>query len=513
MRLTSLRYSRIPLQNSRKLRAATPATQDSDVFANSLRKTLDAHRTSNRARLIRKVYPRAPPAGLWRPDIPPTSRADYQPPTPPAPTTKEPELEETASQRPRRLRKDATAPSPANRSKYTSIRSSGSVLNDHISSYPWMSNLVSSGAIDDAAAFLNAEILALEQYLTPSSQEQNWIGQLSAQVVSLLEPVVPHTPQLIGSRQVGLALVHSDLNFLLPFEDLLRAPDRPRKPSATRPQIQDAHLRLLRQVETKFESSPSFDQIRLSGKRRPILEARHHSTGLLLRFHCGESTPAIMDYLKDYLVQYPTLHPLYIATRTLLESRGLFGSSQAGIRPDALVILLVAFLKLNHDRFSMTCNAGEQFLAFLKFYGTEVEIQSVGIAVDPPGFFGVEKAQDTDEGDTESAYRRGQRSLINSKRTAAARGNTPAAQRLCIQDPTHYMNDLGRSCTRTAELQDTFVTAHQQLCDASRDWKDTHQVGSILAATLRANFDQLETLREQLRSNDPDLELGESVTA
>lgn len=505
MRLSALRSSRIALQNPRHLRANVSAPQDPDVFTNNLRKTLDAHRTSNRARLIRRVYPRPPPAALWRPEIPLENRAEYPPAIPPAPTStvKEAKPQVTTSRQRRRLRhEDAATRSTHSRPVDISIRNSETSHDWSAENCPWLSYLEPSGVVDDATTFLNAEILALERYLTPSSPEQIWTDQLSTQVIGLLNPVVPHTPQLIGSRHIGLALPHSDLNYLLPFEDPLRSPDRARKPSATRPQIHDAHLRLLHQVESTLESSPSFDRILLWGNRRSILEARHHPTGLLLRFQCGERAPELMDHLKNYLAQYPTLRPLYMATRALLEARGLFGSSQSGIRPDALAILLVAFFKLNQSRLSVPFNSGEQFLAFLKFYGTDVELQSTGIAIDPPEFFGFEKLRESEQGNSNTACLRGQRSLINAKRTAVSRGNMSAGQRLCIQDPTHYMNDLGRSCTRTAELQNVFSTAHKQLSDSSQAWKDTDKVESILAPALRANFDQLETLREKLVPSD-----------
>jgi DNA polymerase sigma len=98
----------------------------------------------------------------------------------------------------------------------------------------------------------------------------------------------------------------------------------------------------------------------------------------------------------------------------------------------------------------------------------------------------------------ESAYLRGQRSLIAAKRTAAGRGNLPASRRLCVQDPTHYMNDLGRSCTRTPELQSVFATAYDQLRSACDSWESSREESSILTKALRAKFDGLEKMREQI---------------
>lgn len=258
---------------------------------------------------------------------------------------------------------------------------------------------------------------------------------------------------------------------------------------------------LLRQVALTLQSSLEFSgQVDLSEKPRPVLRARHRSTGLILQFSCGERTPAIIEFLQDYLAEYPSLRPLYMVTRTLLEACGLFGPSQAGIGREALAMLLVAFLKMTHGRFPGPCGLGDQFLAFLELYGTGVDLQSVGVATDPPGFFDADVLRASADDAAEPAYRRGQRSLINTKRTAALKGNRPAARRLCVQDPTHYMNDLGRSCTRTAELQSAFTAARQQLRHEFEMWEGPGRNSSVLAATLHANFDGLEELRNRIVS-------------
>lgn len=503
MRLSGIQSSRLSQTITRRLRSIPPPSQDDDVFANSLRKTLDAHRASNRARLIRKTYPRAPSPGLFRPYIPPENRAGYQPPPPlplsPPAIGSEDGLSGSVKKRSRRRRTPETNTHETDvRPERNAIRTVGDGVSGRIGQTPWLSYLPNAGVPGDASACLDEEIQALHRYLAPSSDEQNQVTQLGAMVSSLLEPIVPQTPILIGSRRTGLALAHSDLDFLLPFEDLPRSMDRTRRPSPTRPQIRDAHLNLLRQVETKLQNTPEFkDEVRLSGKRSLVLEARHRPTGLLLQFYCGERVPAFIEYLQDYLVEYPSLRPLYATTRALLEARGLFGSSRAGISPDALALLLVAFLKINHGRFPGPHRLGDQLLAFLQLYSRDVDLQSVGVAVDPPGFFDAGTLRSLD-GAEESAYMRGQRSLIAAKRTAAARGNIPASRRLCVQDPTHYMNDIGRSCTRTPELQSVFAAAHDQLRSACDNWEGSREESSILTKALRAKFDGLERIREQI---------------
>jgi hypothetical protein len=385
--------------------------------------------------------------------------------------------------------------SPIDRAEGNAIQSAA---NGRPEQSPWLKGLELPRV--NGETILDMEIRALDQYLMPTSQETDQIEKLRSEVNSLLEAVVPHAPEIIGSHRTGLALAHSDLDFILPYEDLARSPDRDRKPSSTRPQIQDAHIRLLRQVERALQDSSAFHgQVQLSDKRNPALSARHRPTGLLLQFYCGEGVPAITEYLQDYQAEYPDLRPLYAATRTLLEARGLFGSLQASIGPDGLAMLIVAFLKMNHGRFTGSNRLGDEFLALLHFYGTEVDLQFIGVAVDPPGLFDANSLPATPDVE-ELAHQRGQRSLINTKRTAAAKSNHLVAHRLCIQDPTHYMNDLGRSCTRTSELQAAFMAAHQQLRQACDNWASIGKIKnpSILTTALHANFDTLENIRKQL---------------
>ncbi|KAJ5424905.1 hypothetical protein N7445_010878 [Penicillium cf. griseofulvum] len=505
---TVMQLSRLPLRIRpshlfRPFHNSVAVAKAPNVFANSLRKTLEAHRSTNRSRLIRKIYPIEDPAGLWRPEIPPESRADYQPPTEPALSNSEHSSDTPDPVSKKRQKK---------RKSHAGISSCQSLIDRHgedgqdaiqpagtgPAQSPWLRNLELPRT--NAEATLDAEIRALDQYLTPRAQERNSVKKVRIEVASLLKTVVPHAPRVIGSHCTGLVLAHSDLDFILPYEDLPRSLERDRRPSPTRPQIRDAHIHLLRQVQRTLQHTDTFsDHVKLSGKRNPALSARHLPTGLLLQFYCGEGVPAITEYLQDYQAEYPALRPLYAVTRTLLEARGLFGSLQASIGPDALAMLIVAFLKMNHGRFPGPNSLGDQFLALLQFYGTQVDLQSVGVAVDPPGLFSAGMIPAAPKAD-EPAHQRGQRSLISAKRTAVVKRNALIAQRLCIQDPTHYMNDLGRSCTRTSELQSAFATAYQQIRHKCDEWASDGNIkgSSLLTTTLRANFDALENMRNQL---------------
>ncbi|CAI7668017.1 unnamed protein product [Penicillium bialowiezense] len=474
------------------------ARKTPDVFANSLRKTLEAHRTTNRTRLIRKIYPKEDPPGLWRPEIPPQSRAGYQPPVEPAlPTSEDHETPEQASgSKKRRKRKTRGKDDDDDECKDHSLlrwRDVIQLAEKDAAQTPWLKGLELPRA--SAEVILETELQALATYLAPTAQELAQIEDIRARVIALVEREVSHTPKVIGSHCTGLALAHSDLDFIIPFKDASQSSERDRRPSPTRPQIKEGHIKLLRQLAGVFKQMPNPQQeVYITNRPQTVLSVTHQPTGLLVQFYCGEGIPALTEYLQDYRAEYPALMPLYTVTRTLLEAHGLLYTARGGITPEALAMLIVAFLKMNHGRFRGPGSLADQLLAFLKLYGTEIDLKAVGIAVDPPGFFGADTA--IPAGEQETAQQRGQRSLLNARRTAASKKNTHAANRLCIQDPTHYMNDLGRSCTRASELQSTFATAYERLrraCDERTDNTKTNP--SILSSALPVNFVNLRRVR------------------
>ncbi|KAJ6111626.1 hypothetical protein N7523_007687 [Penicillium sp. IBT 18751x] len=483
---------RLPLPRNRSIPSRL---KDPDVFTNSLSKTLEAHRSSNRASLIRKVYSRDPSPGLFRPYIPPENRAGYQPPaTPPPP----PPL--------------ASAPAPiiipndgvkgiseklqSKADQLSGICRADSSIYDSFRQQPWLKYMQPFEATGDAYAYLDAEIRALDSYLSSSSEEQKQTERIYEELDSLLLAICSSPPKRIGLRSIGLAPAHSAIELMLPFRDTKRSPDQIRKPSASRPQIRRAHMGLLETARSALMNNPAFENVTLI-KHGPSLGARHKSTGLEVRITCGEQSPAIFEYLQDYLNEYPALPPLFRASQALIEACST-PFNLMHIDSNALILLLVAFLKMNHGRFTGPRTLGHQWVAFLKLYGSDVDLSSVGVALDPPGFFGNGARGANENADAEPAYLRGQRSIMRAKLTAKAQGNLQLGQSLCIQDPTHFMQDLGRSSTCIKEVQSELKAAHERLSKVCEQWVGPTDDASILAAALRASFDGFEKRRRQI---------------
>ena len=510
-RISSLRIACVTSSSRRQIHSSGRFYSDDDcssIFPDSLQRTLEAHRASNRARLTRFI----PNKSSKKDHGHEISSQNKTAPEPSKATPSEPltgALKQQARNRPVRSKNPTTTTQPQSTSSDTpswvtrQLRWGGGSSNP--AQYPWLAHCLDNAKSNHSNAMvqLDAEIRALEEYLTPTEREHSRVDQLATSISKQLKSLTPHPPQIIGSWQTGVASSHSDVDFILPVQDTKRSIHEVRKPSATRPQILHSHRELLRKTGLTLQLNPMFEEkVHLSDARFPTLTAIHRSTGLRLRFHCGEGLSPSMEYIKDYLAEYPAVRPLYKATRLILEAQGVFGAVQSSISSNALLMLLVAFSKMNHGRFQEPNNLGDQLLAFLQTYGIDVNFKTTGVAVDPPGLFTPEVIRDEylrwSSSEEIPAYLRGQRSLINFKRTAALKRNHPIADHPCIQDPANYMNDLGRSCKRTPELQNAWALAHEQLKRALDAWdgSDDRPVRqSILMRGIRVSFTEFEKKR------------------
>ncbi|OOF98516.1 hypothetical protein ASPCADRAFT_42794 [Aspergillus carbonarius ITEM 5010] len=476
--------------------------KDSIIFKNSLQKTLEAHRSLNRANLIRRVPDKADPKGTPE-DAAKSNGSSGDSPT--ADVTSSPSTPRSPKKKPHSILKPYQ---PSHSFQHTvlhrSIQWGSDPKRGRTYQAPWLEDLDSNRSFSNGLSQLDTEICALERYLKPTPPEEEQVHRIAADVTHRLEGTVPHSPLIIGSWRTGLAMSHSDLDLLLPVPDSVRSVGSIRKPSATRPKALGQHRRLLRDVEQALRKCPSFDHRIYQSAELGSITAIDGRTGLRLRFYCGEGTPPIIEYIRDYCAEYSSLRPLYMATRLILETQGVYGRQASSVRSEALVMLVVAFLKMNHGRYRQSEGLGETLLAFLQMYGTQIDLTTTGVSVDPPGFFDadtIKTASRMCDLDDIPAYLRGQRAITNLRRTAAARGNRVAATRLCLQNPTNYMDDLGRSCVETMALQSALAGAYKRLRTALDTWERCMPVDpdcSVLHHVLQANFDDFNDVRGRL---------------
>ncbi|PWY79338.1 hypothetical protein BO94DRAFT_548450 [Aspergillus sclerotioniger CBS 115572] len=498
-----LNRSVVFLSQARCFHKTSSSSKGSAIFKNSLQKTLEAHRSLNRASLIRRIPYKADHDDTLE-DVTKSDGSSGDLPTADV-TSTPPSTPRSPKRKPRSIPKpNQLSHSFQHTVPHRSIQWCSDPKTGRSNQSPWLEDLDFDRPFSDGLSQLDAEICALEKYLMPTPPEEEQVYTIAADVTRRLEGTVPHPPFIIGSWRTGLAMSHSDLDLLLPVPDSVRSVENIRKPSATRPKALGQHRSLLRDVEQALRKCPSFGHRIYQSTELDSITAIDTRTGLRLRFYCGEGTPPIIEYIKDYCAEYPSLRPLYMATRLILETQGVYGRHASSVRSEALVMLVVAFLKMSHGRFRQTDSLGETLLAFLQMYGTQVDLTTTGISVDPPGFFDADTIKTASRMyglDDIPAHLRGQRAIINLKRTAATRGNRVAATRLCLQNPTNYMDDLGRFCIETMALQSALAGTCKRLRTALDMWERCMPVDpdcSVLSRVLQANFDDFNDVRSRL---------------
>ncbi|KAL4995697.1 hypothetical protein BDV10DRAFT_126468 [Aspergillus recurvatus] len=473
------------------------------IYENSLQKTLEEHRALNRSRLIRKVYLRSDSEQTDDPYHAGKNFADFE-----SSQSRESQgqpwgtdaqsatfLDDHWPVTKWRTRKDK--PRPKISMQTVSPLVDWRATPDKPRQYPWLEGLNPPTSFSDGLSQLDAEVEALERYLTPCAQERGVASQIASDVTDLLSSDA-ELAQPIHITRTGFTMSHSTLDFIISFADQeksISGTGEPYEGYVNKKRRQKKFLELARRA---LEKSPTYEL--LLNKRQRKLSVLHKPTGLLLRIICAADEPTTLEYLRDFHAEYPILNSLYMVIRLILELRGLFASTQNSMDSIELQLLIAAVLKMNHGRFRRDAVRGESLLAFLYTFGMQVDLTTTGVAIDPPGFFTAESVANACtmyDPDDIPAYLRGQGSLINTKTNAMKRGNEHAGLKLLIQDPANYMRHAPGTCSRTIELQPVFLEAYLRLKFALDSWapRPISPFNSILNPALRANFDDFEDRR------------------
>ncbi|KAL4751185.1 hypothetical protein BDW72DRAFT_98053 [Aspergillus terricola var. indicus] len=473
------------------------------IYENSLQKTLEEHRALNRSRLIRKVYVQSDPDqpdGLSysgekfaNSELSQSSESQGQPWS----TDAQPATHLDGSWPVTKQRAKKNNPNPRVLMQTVSPPVDWKATADKPRQYPWLEGLNPPTPFSDGLAQLNAEVEALERYLTPSAQEKEVADRIASDVTDFLSSDAK-LAQSIHITRTGFTMSHSTLDLLVSFADQDKSTGSSRELYEVYVNKKRRQKEFLELARRALRQSSTYEL--LLNKRQRKLMVLHKPTGLLLRIICAADEPTTLEYLRDFHAEYPILSSLYMVIRLILEVRGLFASTQNSMDNTELQLLIAAFLKMNHGRFRRDALRGESLLAFLYTFGMHVDLTTTGVAVDPPGFFTAESVANActmyDPGEI-PAFLRGQSSLINTKTNAMKWGNEHVGLKLLIQDPANYMRHAPGTCSRTIELQPVFLEAYLRLKFALDSWVPRHirPFNSVLNSALRANFDDFEGRR------------------
>jgi Nucleotidyltransferase domain len=378
-------------------RAKGRVKQYPNVFPDSPKDTLEAHRDTNRAssaRIQTSDHVKSQKSGVWRPELEPEGALEYR-------KRVETLQKRAAEGDPQRLDSNRASQYAAKRVEimYQGISQLPKKewelpewsVPDHIRR-PWLEYLVQPKIHTQYVYdYLTEEIFAFEKYMESTAAEKAAVEQAfkdTRKVISSIDPDVKIT--VIGSRGTGLAMPLSDIDLNIEFsEPLFSKKPGKRRPSAGRPEARKEVVELLRTVtktlRKKGGPKPWFYQLATIEAKVPIVHARHSQTKLEIQVQSTTDCHASMEIVKAYMNEFPTLRPLFLVLRQVLKMRGLGEARGHGIGSYPLIMMIVATLKFSGLRFDPR-DAGRQLLYFLDFYAN-IDLRMTGISIEPPELF------------------------------------------------------------------------------------------------------------------------------
>ncbi|KAL8754177.1 MAG: hypothetical protein Q9184_005194 [Pyrenodesmia sp. 2 TL-2023] len=329
---------------------------------------------------------------------------------------------------------------------------------------PWLENVNETGG--EASQRLASEIRSFEQYMTPSIPELNAVKKVTAQAKHVIESTVTDSSvQVKGSHSTGLAMPWSDIDLAILLPAVQEEAAAHRK-SPTGLKYQKLYLKTLRKLRRSFAKDPEFsvnEESLVIHARVPIVRVVHRRTGLEVQIQIQTGFAQQQQYTLAYLAEFPTLRPLYFVLRSSLHIRRLNTTHAGGLGSYALLIMIVNALKHASGRYDRH-DVAKHLLHVLRFYARS-DLYVNGFSVDPLRTFHKGKVPMTSEDCLQRATDPVLRGI-----GAIASPNLRQPYLLCLQDPADASNDLGSNAYAIKHIQATFGRARWTMIGAMAAW-------------------------------------------
>ncbi|KAF5855498.1 hypothetical protein ETB97_009106 [Aspergillus alliaceus] len=207
--------------------------------------------------------------------------------------------------------------------------------------------------------------------------------------------------------------------------------------------------------------------------RVPILKFVDKMTGLRVDLSFDNDSGLVANNtFQQWKSEYPAMPVIVSVIKQFLLLRGLNEVPCGGLGGFSITCLVTSLLQhLPHGGVSQ--NLGSVLMDFFEFYGQRFDYETVGIRMNPPGYF-------------------------NKRVYKVYRDNKDA--RLSIEDPNNPDNDVSGGTREIALIFRSFRDAYRLLKDRliSMAMSGDHQ-SSILESIIAANYDEYAEQRWQLR--------------
>ncbi|KAI9375440.1 hypothetical protein BJX61DRAFT_494261 [Aspergillus egyptiacus] len=314
---------------------------------------------------------------------------------------------------------------------------------------------------------LHNEILSFYHWVKPTHYEQ----LVREDLVSRLQTAFQNRYYGVqirpfGSFASGLYLPTADIDLVLLSTNFMRTGiktfgERKGQIYAFAAFIRNQNLAVPGSVET------------IAHARVPILKFVDRLTGLKVDLSFDNDSGIIANgTFQQWRMEYPAMPVIVSVIKQFLLLRGLNEVPTGGLGGFSITCLVTSLLQhMPHG--NMSPNLGGVLMDFFQFYGNDFDYESVGIRLNPPGYF-------------------------NKRVYKVYKENNNA--RLSIEDPNNPDNDISGGTREIALIFKSFSEAYRLLKQRMISTAMSERINeSILGTIIAANFDEYTEIRWQLR--------------
>ncbi|KAE8152536.1 hypothetical protein BDV25DRAFT_61477 [Aspergillus avenaceus] len=329
---------------------------------------------------------------------------------------------------------------------------------------PWLSQMTPSLHL---GARLHNEILSFYHWVKPMYYEQIVRSDLIERLQSSFQSRY-YGVQLrpFGSFASGLYLPTADIDLVLLSTNFMR---HGIKTFGERKGQIYAFAAFLRNLDIAVPGSIET----IAHARVPILKFVDKLTGLRVDLSFDNDSGLIANNtFQHWKSEYPAMPVVVSVIKQFLLLRGLNEVPTGGLGGFSITCLVTSLLQ-HLPRGHATPNLGSLLMDFFEFYGARFDYETVGIRMDPPGYF-------------------------NKRVYKVYKDNKDA--RLSIEDPNNSDNDISGGTREIALVFKSFKDAYHLLKDRMISNAMTgNYTNSILETIIAANYDEYTEQRFQLR--------------
>jgi len=361
---------------------------------------------------------------------------------------------------------------------------------------PWLRELSAASELSStnqcsASERLTSEILAFHDYILPKPDELAAAVQAITAFRSCIASIDPcaHV-DLIGSRRTGLATALSDLDFNITHVNGGNS-------TGLSQDREQAH-QLLQSLWSKLPKRHNSIQASafIDGARVPIITGLHVPTNLKFQIQCTGDVFNSTTYAQECISEYPTLRPLYMILRQMLEIRGLNIGRLGGIGSYPLLIMIVAALKFSEAKIGRR-EAGKQLCFFLDMY-SKIDFYTTAVSLAPLEYVlkgltnGKRPSRKTahhspDRGLHQNAIGELSEDELEGRKWFSH--SRPEPHLMCLQDPSNPGHDLGKQVKLIKHVQAILIEADLKLRECMGVWDSTDWTQSSTAKNSLALLD------------------------